>query len=229
MGGTPREVRDDAQGSVAAAFHVGGGGLPQERQVAGEPLGVVALDAPQAVEMGGDLLVVVEDPGDVGAQRGLADRTEDGTNLARERERSSAATEHVDRPASPQDRGPVALLKTTGDVIGDGNRVEVPSENHALAEAEPGPRAHGVTVTQNLQGGSRSKSGTAQGRLDGISQGPFVSRHRGNVDHLVRELDRVRQVRQLHDSSFVDASRIAAHSPTCVPPPFPGSKPRPRS
>ena len=88
---------------------------------------------------------------------------------------------------------------------------------------------HGVTVAQDLQGGDRSESGAAQGRLDGVSQGPFISRHRGNVDHLARELDRVHQVRQLHDSSFVDASRIAVGTPTCVPPPFPGSEPRPRS
>ena len=222
-------MRDDAQRPIAAAFHVGGGGLAQQRQVPRQPLGVVALDAPQAVEVGGDLLVVVEDPGDVGAQRGLVAGTEDGSDLARERERRRAAAEHVDRAATPQDRGPVALLEATGNVVGDGNRVEVPGENHALADAEPGPRAHGVPVAQDLQGRHRSESGAAQGRLDGVSQGPFVSRHRGNVDHLARELDRVRQVRQLHGSSFVDASRIAAHSPTCVPPPFPGGEPRPRS
>ena len=97
----------------------------------------------------------------------------------------------------------------------------MPGEDHALVATEPGPRAHGVPVAQDLQGRNRSESGIAQGRLDGVSQRPFVSRHRGNVDHLARELDRVRQVRQLHDSSFVDASRIAAHSSTCVPPPFP--------
>ena len=206
-----------------------GGRLTQQRQVAGEPLGVVALDAPQAVQLGGNLLVVVEDPGDVGTQRVLVAGTEDSANLTRERERRRAPTEHVDRPATPQDRGPVALLEATGNVVGDGDGVKVPGENHTLVEAETGPCTHGVTVTQDLQGRDRSEPGTAQGRLNGVSQGPFISRHRGNVDHLARELDRVRQVRQLHDSSFVDASRIAARSPTCVPPPFPGSAPRPRS
>ena len=48
---TPREVRDDAQRAIAAAFHVSGGGLTQQRQVARQPLGMVALDAPEAVEM----------------------------------------------------------------------------------------------------------------------------------------------------------------------------------
>ena len=125
--------------------------------------------------MGGDLLVVVEDPGDVGAQRGLAAGTEDSTDLARERERRRAASEHVDRPAPPQDRGPVALLEATRNVVGDGNRVEVPGENHALVETETGPRAHGIPVAQDLHGRHRSKSGAPQGRLDGVSQGPFVS------------------------------------------------------
>ena len=93
----------------------------------------------------------------------------------------------------------------------------MPGENHALVEAETSPRAHGVTVAQDLQGWDRSESGIEQGRLDGVSQGPFVSRHRGNIDHLARELDRVRQVRQLHGSSFMDASRIAVHSPHLRP------------
>ena len=105
----------------------------------------------------------------------------------------------------------------------------MPGKNHALPEAEPGPRAHGVTVAQDLQGGNRSESGAAQGHLDGVSQGPFISRHRGNIDHLAREFDRVRQVRQLHDSSFVNASRIAVGTPTCVFPPPPGNASRPRS
>ena len=208
---------------------MGGGRFTQQRQVAGEPLRVVALDASQAVEVGGDLLVIVEDPGDVGAQRGLVAGTEDSANLARERERRRATSKHVDRSTTPQDRGPVALLEATGDIVSDGDGVEVPGENHALPEAQVRPRAHGVTVTQDLQGRDRSESGIAQGRLDGVSQGTFLSRHRGNVDHLARELDRVHQVRQLHGSSFMDASRIAAHSPTCVPPPFPGSAPRPHS
>ena len=107
--------------------------------------------------------------------------------------------------------------------------VEMPGENHALVEAETSPRAHGVTVAQDLQGWDRSESGIEQGRLDGVSQGPFVSRHRGNVDHLARELDRVRQVRQLHGSSFMDASRIPACSPTCVFPPSHQGTPTPRS
>ena len=96
VGGTPREVRDDAQGSVAAAFHVGGGRLPQERQIPRQPLGVIALDAPQAVEVGGDLLVIVEDPGDVHAQRGLIAATDGTPGLAGEREGRCAASEHVD-------------------------------------------------------------------------------------------------------------------------------------
>ena len=190
---------------------------------------MVALDTPQAVEVGGDLLVVVEDPGDVGAQRCLVAATRGGADLARERKRRRAASEHVDRATPPQDRGPVALLEATGNVVGDGNGVEVPGENHTLVEAETGPRAHGVPVAQDLQGRDRSESGAAQGRLDGVSQGPLVSRHRWNIDHLTRELDRVRQVRQLHGSSFVDASRIAAHSPSCVPPPYPEGEARPRS
>ena len=222
-------MRDDTQGSVAAAFHVGGGGLAQQRQVADQPLGVVALDAPQAVQVGGDLLVIVEDPGDVGVQRSLVAGTEDSASLARERERRRAASKHVDRPTTPQDRGPIALLEATGDIVGDGDGVEMPGENHTLVEAETSPRAHGITVAQDLQGWDRSESGIEQGRLDGVSQGPFVSRHRGNVDHLARELDRVRQVCQLHGSSFTDASRIAVHSPICVPPPLPGSEPRPPS
>ena len=95
VGGTPREVRDDAQGSVTAAFHVGGGRLPQERQVPRQPLGVIALHASQSIEVGGDLLVIVEDPGDIHAQRSLIAATDGTPGLAGERECRSAATEHV--------------------------------------------------------------------------------------------------------------------------------------
>ena len=51
MRGTSREVRDDAQSSVAAAFDVRGSGFAQQSEVAGEPLRVQALDAAQAVEV----------------------------------------------------------------------------------------------------------------------------------------------------------------------------------
>ena len=62
---TSREVRDDAQSSVAAAFDVRGSGFAQQSEVTGEPLRVQALDAAQAIEVRGDLLVVVENPRDV--------------------------------------------------------------------------------------------------------------------------------------------------------------------
>ena len=208
---------------------MGGGRLTQQRQVAGEPLGVIALDAPQAVEVGGNLLVIVENPGDVGAQRGLVAGTEESANLARERERRRAPSKHVDRPAPPQNRGPVAFLEATGNVVSDGNGIEVPGENHALVEAETGPRAHGIPVAQDLQGRDRPESGASQGLFNAVSQWALISRHRGDVDHLARQLNGIHHVRQLHGSSFVDASRIPAPSPTCVFPPLHQGTPTPRS
>ena len=102
--------------------------------------------------MGGDLLVVVEDPRDVGIQRGVVALADGRPNLAGEREGRRATAEHVDRPAPPQDRDPVALLEAAGNVVGNGNGVEVAGEDHALGEAEPGPRTHGIPVAQDLQG-----------------------------------------------------------------------------
>ena len=173
--------------------------------------------------------MVVEDPRDVGIQRGVVALADGRPDLAGERERRRATAEHVDRPAPPQDRDPVALLEAARDVVRDRNGVEVAGEDHALGEAEPGPRAHGIPVAQDLQGRDRPESGASQGFFDGVRQGALISRHRGNVDHLARELDRVRQVRQLHDSSFMDASRIPACSPTCVFPPSHQGTPTPRS
>ena len=93
---SPGEARDDAQRAVAAAFDVGGGGLAQEGEVAGEPLRVVALDASQAVEVGGDFLVVVEDPGDVCRERRVLACRDQRADLAGEGQGRRAAAEHVD-------------------------------------------------------------------------------------------------------------------------------------
>ena len=84
MRGASREVRDDAQSSVAATFDVRGSGFAQQSEVAGEPLRVQALDAAQAVEMRGDLLMVVENPRDVCSERLACAVPGHSTGLARE-------------------------------------------------------------------------------------------------------------------------------------------------
>ena len=179
--------------------------------------------------MGGDLLVVVEDPRDIGVQRGFITLSDGHPGLAGKRERRRATAEHVDRPTPPQDRDPVALLEAARDVIRDRNGVEVAGEDHALGEAKPGPRAHGIPVAQDLQGRDRPESGASQGLFNAVSQWALISRHRGDVDHLARQLNGIHHVRQLHGSSFVGASRIPTPSPTCVFPPLHQGTPTPRS
>ena len=96
MRGASREVRDDAQSSVAAAFDVRGSGFAQQSEVAGEPLRVQALDAAQAVEVRGDFLVVVENPRDVCGERLACAVPDHSTGLTRESQGGRATAEHVD-------------------------------------------------------------------------------------------------------------------------------------
>ena len=161
MRGQPGEAGDDAQRPVAPSLHLRTRGLAEKREVAVEPLGVAAVDAPQAVEVSGHLLVVVEDPRDVGAQRGLVAGTQDGADLARERKRRRTASEHVHRAAPPQNLDTVAFFSAAGNVVGDGDRVQVPREDKTLAPSQPGARTHRVAVAQDLQGRDRAEARVA--------------------------------------------------------------------
>ena len=57
------------QRALAAAVHPAVGRLQQDGEVARQPVGVALDQAPQAVELGGDLLGVVEDEGQVAVGR----------------------------------------------------------------------------------------------------------------------------------------------------------------
>ena len=69
---TPRGGDREAQRALAAALDPGAGRLHQDGEVAGQPLGVLARDPGERVVLGRDLLVVVEDPGEVAGRRGRA-------------------------------------------------------------------------------------------------------------------------------------------------------------
>ena len=172
--------------------------------------------------------MVVEDPGDVCRERRVRARRDQRAGLTGEGQGRRAAAEHVDRAAPPHDLDAVADLGVPGHVVGDGDGVQVSREDDAVGQAQAGARAHGVAVAQDLQGGHGSESGGAQRGLDGVSQRAFLPRHRGNVDHLARQRERIREIRQLHVSSFIAASRIAVPSPICVPPHAPARGLRPR-
>ena len=89
-------------------------------------------------------------------------------------------------------------------------------EDDALRQPEVSPRAHRIPVAQDLQGVHRAEARATQRRLDRVREGSFLSRHRGDVDHLARQRESIGRVRELHGSSFVIASRIPAHSPACA-------------
>ena len=113
----------------------------------------------EPVELVGDLLVVVEDPGDVAARgcQGRGQVQADGDTAL-----------HVDAAAAPHDRLPVALLQAARDVAGaprDRDGVEVPGDDDPLGAPQTGAGDDGVAVPQDLQ-----VIPGRQGRLDGVRQ-----------------------------------------------------------
>ena len=213
MRGLPLEARDHAQGAVAAALDVGPGRLAQDRQVGLQPPGVVPLDAPQAVEVRGHLLVVVEDP------RGIRGRRLPGPDHAPDpagggQGRGHPAL-HVDAAAPPDGVAPVALLAPPGDVVRDGDGVEVPGDGDPRGQAQAGARAHGVPVAQDLQPGVLPVARGAQGGLHRrggprlvAGDGRQVHEGQGEGDGVVDgKLVHVRALRVLGVGSRIAAAR----------------------
>ncbi|CAM5197757.1 hypothetical protein LSPH26S_02211 [Lysinibacillus sphaericus] len=127
---SPAVVQDDPQGALAAALNLAVGGLQEDREVALQPLGVGGGDLAEAVEVGGDLFVVVEDEGEVAV--GLRARWRRcGAGRRRRTSCPSCA-------AAPQD---AVLVEPRGEVVGDRHGVDVAGEDDPLAAAEVAVRA----------------------------------------------------------------------------------------
>ena len=189
----PAHVQDQAQGPVAAALDPGRRGLPQHRQVPRQPVGVGRQDPSQAVEVGGDLLVVVQDPGDVLARVGQGGRQVEG---------HGHPALHVHAAAPPDHLLAVTLLAPPGHVAApqrDGHGVQVPGHHHALRASQVGAGHHRVAVTQHLQ-----VVQVPQGGLDGVRQRPLRARDAGDVHQRLGDVGRgTGQVRQADGCSGV--------------------------
>jgi len=178
VGRTPRDPHLGAQGAVAAALDGTGGRLAQHGEVTGEPLRVMAQDAAEPAEIGVDLLVVVEDPGDVAGRRPQA---------RRQGELDRDAALHVHGPAAPEHALAVHLTELRGEVALDRHRVEVAGDHHALRPAEGGAGDDRVAVTQHLE----VRAGP-QRHLDGVRQPRLIAAHRRDVAHRAGEVRDVR-------------------------------------
>src|SRR5690606_14469708 len=127
-----------ADRALAAALDDPAGGLHQHREVGGEPVGVLFRDALEAVQLGRDLLAVVEDVRDVAHRVGHR-----GRQLQRDRHPGL----HVGGAAAVE---PVTL-DPAGQVVRDGHRVEVPGDQHPLGAAQPGAGHHGLPRPVDLE------------------------------------------------------------------------------
>lgn len=163
----------DAQGSVAAPFDVGGGGFAEERQIRLKPLGVGAGDSSQAVEARVDFLVIVEDPGDVSR------RVREGAGRV---ECDGDSSEHVDASAPAEEAVFPPGAVGVGDVVGDGNGVEVAGDEDARGASLRGAREHGVSVAQDFQ-----VVAGAQCTFHRVRDALFVAAFRGNVNEFSGE------------------------------------------
>ena len=189
-----RHVQNEAQGAVASALDARAGGLAENRQVRLEPVGVGHERPTEPVALADDLLVVVEDPGDIAARSGQS-------RGQLQAHRNTAL--HIDAAAPPHDRLPalpvlsaraaqvlqalealkvLMALDTARDVVGagrDGDGVQVAGDDDSLTTPQASAGDDGVAVPQNLQVRMRR-----QGGLDGVGQrglrpGDARGRHQG--------------------------------------------------
>jgi hypothetical protein len=152
-----------AHGALAAGLDGGVGRLHQHGEVPGQPVRVVAHDPAQTVLVGLDLLVVVEDVGDVpvGLDEVLGEEQLDG-DAALHVGRAAAVDAAVDDPA--------------GQVVPQRHGVDVPRDHDPLGAAEVRPRDHRVAVAVHGEVWH-----LAQHQLDGLGQATLVTADRLDV------------------------------------------------
>ena len=167
-GGVGRDARGhdvDPHRPLAAALDAPVGRLEEHGEVTGQQVRAVRPDPGQAVELGLDLLALVEQEGQVPLRLG---------DLPRDLQHDRHATLHVDRAATPQ----LVTDETGGQVrrAGQRHRVEVPGEDDALGAAEIRPGDHRVAIADHLEMTERP-----QRRLDGVRECCLVPAHRLDV------------------------------------------------
>lgn len=160
-------AQQDPEGALAAALHLAVGGLQEDGEVTGEPVGVGVGDMAEAVEVRGDLFLVVEDEGQVAVgrrDRGSHPQLDGDPGL------------HVAGAAAPQH---AVLVQPGGDVAGDRHGVEVSGEHHPLvaAQVRTGHDVVAVAVDGQVREG-------AQRVLDGVGEILLVAALGGEVDEL---------------------------------------------
>ena len=158
-------IHEHADAALAAGLDDGAGRLAEQRDVALEPLWVVALQVVQAVVLLRDLLALVGDHGQVVVR--LA-------RLSQARERGQVAGHagfHVDGPAAVQG----AVDKLVRRVVRERDGVDVPGQHHPRPQAEVRARHHRVAEACNLRvleatkrafDGVRDRLLVVRGRLD---------------------------------------------------------------
>jgi hypothetical protein len=161
------ELQEHPERALAAALDLTVRRLQEDREVALQPLRMGLGDVLEAVEVGGDLLVVVEDEGEVAVG---------GQHRCRDAELDRDAGLHVAGAAAPQD---AVLVEARGDVVGDRDRVDVARQDDAFRAAEVRARDDVVAVPVDRQ----VRQGAQRG-LDRVREGLLVAALRGEVDEL---------------------------------------------
>ena len=168
----------DAQRALAAGFDVAGGGLAQDRDVGGQPVRQLTLDAAQTVCGRIDFLAVVEH------QRQVVHRFGDGGGQMQK-----------DRVAGFHVRGAAAVQHVTfwlgraaaGQIFCHRDGVQVTGQQHPRRPVPVGARQHGVAVANDLEAGRLG----AQRGLYLVGDARFVPRLAGDVDQRRGQLDRI--------------------------------------
>jgi hypothetical protein len=173
--------QDGAQRALTAGLDLPVRRLEQEREVAVEPAPPLPRHPAETVLGVLDLLVVVEDEGEV-VRRGRPGHAEPG----RDPEHHRVAGLHVAGATSVQPLQPVDLAQLGGHVVGDRHGVQVPGEDDPGGTVQVGAGQDGVSDPLHLE-----PAETAQGRLDRVGQRLLRPRHRGRVDECPGELQDV--------------------------------------
>lgn len=92
-----------------------------------------------------------------------------------------------------------------GQVVGDGNGVEVARDDDAGRPAEPGPGHDGVAVAAHLE-----MRAPVEGVPDSVRESPFVAAHRLDVDDVAEQLDEVSR-----SAKGAVATMVAAYRRAC--------------
>ncbi|CRH73682.1 Uncharacterised protein [Chlamydia trachomatis] len=140
--GNTRDRRNHTNRSIATTLNLSIRGFAEDRELTINPIGMIAIDAPQPIQGSRNFLVIVENPCHVMFRF---------IQLQRNIQGSGHTAEHVNRTPASYPLDPICFFANVWHIPGNRHRVNVSGDNHSLRTPQVRPRHNRISITQDFQ------------------------------------------------------------------------------